>query len=1178
MTKKSVAPTQASNARSAKTLKPSAPTPASSNAEIQLALTAPRGASSGSLGALQRLAGNRAVTRLIQAKLKVGPANDRFEQEADRVARQVTTQPETAPTPRAQRAPTEPKRQAKSQPALPGELPVGLEVMDEGEAIGSQAVPPVAASRIQRHPSHTEEEEIQAKRLPIPIVQRHPSHTEEEEIQAKLFEPTAASATDVQRTVGLEGGDVGNDFESQLSRSASGGAKIPDSIRTDMESHIGADFSGVRVHQGGQAIQLNREINAKAFTHGQDIYFGSGEYNPRSQSGKFLLAHELTHVAQQNPHTIQAYRGPVKNATPKQVSPKRIQRGIGSWLKKKGSQALGLGRKAIQAVGAIAGGALGAAVGGLAGGIVGGIAAALGAVGGAIAGAIGGAYTAGRAGANYGNNIVSKIFFGLLGGIGGGLGGLIAGGVAGSVAGAGLGVATTLGGAGAGAMSGGGHGFERMDVKNFTSRKKRQDRLSEKFGTQIGSDQSTFTHGSLDSLDEVLSGLPRSHTKGNEKIKQIAEQRNDPNSPIAGASSYGNGKLNIVREIPKINIQIPSSVYASMQKGPWRGLMDKMATAPFFSKKGARAQLNKSEDKTLGLGKRSLFGVNAPMNKEDLAKWTIRHEMGHAVDDQIKFTQKRARLTQFGGWKQYKNEGLEEPAKAFLKVGGISSEDYNKPIEKVVTRTRINEELTEEAQRPIKEKYSKMQPASNKDAERSRDRKKREELEKARVKENYTETLRKTLFEIFLPRLEQRTDNAEEHAESVEAGLTDAMGENPSKESLDFKSRLLGGIRRATKALRIAQVAPYFLSDGGPAIDNRVFQIDHYGTWVSYLKAARRHFLSNYQFSSPKEWFAEVYAAYYNPGNQAARSKLNPETLAFFDENLGKPVALSKEEQSKEDKSNKKLEELEDIPELDKREDEVDQALLSLQGMRAMIAEMRKEAGQEDDFQPQAPPKEYEETSGPKMVTRDKLQPGDILMLHGGAEAVMAGQAFANGIRALFKGFIFGWSEYSSAKYYDYGHAALYVGGGQIAHATGEGVKVTSLDSGSEYAVFRNKNTALGTAASGVAKKWGSKNLKYDAWKATFGGGLGTSLLGPLGRDQAKKMQEGQMPEGFYCSEFVIAVYQVAALDQIKAGHKNTEMLSLTAQSSSPQRLISVLHQKAKGDDPTWDYVGVHMG
>jgi hypothetical protein len=154
----------------------------------------------------------------------------------------------------------------------------------------------------------------------------------------------------------------------------------------------------------------------------------------------------------------------------------------------------------------------------------------------------------------------------------------------------------------------------------------------------------------------------------------------------------------------------------------------------------------------------------------------------------------------------------------------------------------------------------------------------------------------------------------------------------------------------------------------------------------------------------------------------------------------------------------------------------------------------------------------------------------------------------------------------------------VYIGGGQIAHATGEGVKMTSIDSGGEYAVFRNKNAALATAASGVAKKWSGKNIKYDAWKATFGGGLGVSALGPMGRDQARKLQKGEMPAGFYCSEFVIAAYQVAALDQIKGGQRGTEVLSLTAQSTSPQRLIAVLHEKAKGDNPTWDYVGVHIG
>jgi hypothetical protein len=74
-----------------------------------------------------------------------------------------------------------------------------------------------------------------------------------------------------------------------------------------MEPRFGADFGGVRVHTGGEADQLNRQLNAQAFTHGQDIYMGAGKYDPASSDGKKLLAHELTHVVQQNGDTVRRH-------------------------------------------------------------------------------------------------------------------------------------------------------------------------------------------------------------------------------------------------------------------------------------------------------------------------------------------------------------------------------------------------------------------------------------------------------------------------------------------------------------------------------------------------------------------------------------------------------------------------------------------------------------------------------------------------------------------------------------------------------------------------------------------------------------------------------------------------------------------------------------------------------
>lgn len=78
-----------------------------------------------------------------------------------------------------------------------------------------------------------------------------------------------------------------------------------------MESRFGTDFSDVKIHTGSEAVQMSSELNAQAFAVGNDIYFNEGKYNPNSDSGKHLLAHELTHTVQQSGgigRKIQKYR------------------------------------------------------------------------------------------------------------------------------------------------------------------------------------------------------------------------------------------------------------------------------------------------------------------------------------------------------------------------------------------------------------------------------------------------------------------------------------------------------------------------------------------------------------------------------------------------------------------------------------------------------------------------------------------------------------------------------------------------------------------------------------------------------------------------------------------------------------------------------------------------------
>jgi hypothetical protein len=88
--------------------------------------------------------------------------------------------------------------------------------------------------------------------------------------------------------------------EAELEHQAGKGSPLPAKTLAEMNHSFGTDFSHVRIHHDSAAAALCNELSAQAFTHGCDIYFNEGKYNPESEDGKRLLAHELTHVLQQH--------------------------------------------------------------------------------------------------------------------------------------------------------------------------------------------------------------------------------------------------------------------------------------------------------------------------------------------------------------------------------------------------------------------------------------------------------------------------------------------------------------------------------------------------------------------------------------------------------------------------------------------------------------------------------------------------------------------------------------------------------------------------------------------------------------------------------------------------------------------------------------------------------------
>ena len=111
---------------------------------------------------------------------------------------------------------------------------------------------------------------------------------------------TLSSAAGAQAKEGLTPAPhVTPEVEANVRTLQSEGNPLPSASREFFESRLGADFSQVRVFTGTRAQETAKSLGAKAFTVGQSISFGAGQYAPESNEGKRLLAHELTHVVQQ---------------------------------------------------------------------------------------------------------------------------------------------------------------------------------------------------------------------------------------------------------------------------------------------------------------------------------------------------------------------------------------------------------------------------------------------------------------------------------------------------------------------------------------------------------------------------------------------------------------------------------------------------------------------------------------------------------------------------------------------------------------------------------------------------------------------------------------------------------------------------------------------------------------
>lgn len=182
------------------------------------------------------LTGDAVPPITLQPKMKIGAVGDRYEQEADRVAHQITR-----PIPSS----------------TPNSGPINAQ----------------PAQHIQ------EQDEAQTE--------------EPNTLQLKSLSPSSIQS-------GEGGIPVEPALEAAVQHARGQGRSLPTVIREPMEQAFNTNLSQVRVHADTQAHQFNQSLQSRAFTTGHDIFFRRGEYNPGSLQGQKLIAHELTHVMQQS--------------------------------------------------------------------------------------------------------------------------------------------------------------------------------------------------------------------------------------------------------------------------------------------------------------------------------------------------------------------------------------------------------------------------------------------------------------------------------------------------------------------------------------------------------------------------------------------------------------------------------------------------------------------------------------------------------------------------------------------------------------------------------------------------------------------------------------------------------------------------------------------------------------
>jgi hypothetical protein len=205
---------------------------------------------------LQRAIGNQAVQKLmrskgaafdfakvgIQPKLKVSQPNEEYEQEVDKVAEQIMRMP-----------------------------------------VSSDLVMPIDSRK---------DKDIMSRKCAACEMKERKEDEDEDEKQLHISRKPSQTVSNLEAS-----DEITNEIDSIRSTS---GSTLDVKAREFMESRFGFNFSNVRIHADERAAQSANLLNTLAYTVGNDIVFAEGQYQTSTESGRRLLAHELTHVTQQD--------------------------------------------------------------------------------------------------------------------------------------------------------------------------------------------------------------------------------------------------------------------------------------------------------------------------------------------------------------------------------------------------------------------------------------------------------------------------------------------------------------------------------------------------------------------------------------------------------------------------------------------------------------------------------------------------------------------------------------------------------------------------------------------------------------------------------------------------------------------------------------------------------------